>query len=441
MAGRNWYLAGSAGLLALSLACTSSHDNDHPSASKQSGAAPPVAGPIPKDNPKLGSIADKTPVLEKPERDARRLGYLHAGGRVARAKEPYPGDGCDEGWYPVRPKGFVCIGASASLDMKHPTLSAMALAPDLNKPLPYTYARTTKETPIFEQDKQHDDRVRRVGKLRANSVLAVVGSWHAKDEEGAEQRLGLLPNGLFVSARDLGAENGSDFEGVVIDKQHELPVAFVVKRGVNYFKLEQNRPQKGGALEYHERISLTGRFRTIDKLRYWATSDDRWVRHKDVTVVRRLHEYPEFATAQQKWMDVSIITGTLVLYEGKTPVFATLVSVGRDRLGDPKSTASTERGTFEVVEKQITDRSADPKSATPRHEVYDMPWSLTLSSGVKLHAALWHNRFGIEHTEGALHVSPRDGARIFSWATPELPEGWYGVSAGSDHKTLVRIRK
>src|SRR5690606_41069030 len=134
----------------------------------------------------------------------------------------------------------------------------------------------------------------------------------------------------------------------------------VVKRGVNYFKLEENKPQKAGELEFHERISLTGRFRTIDKLRYWATSDDRWVRHKDVTVVRRLHEYPEFANGQQKWMDVSVITGTLVLYEGKEPVFATLVSVGRDRLGDPKTTASTERGVFEVTEKHITDRGADP---------------------------------------------------------------------------------
>ncbi len=439
MAGRNWYLAGSAGLLALSLACTSSNDTD-PSASKQSSDAFPVVGPIPKDNPKLGSIADRTPVLEKPEGNARRLGYLHAGARVARAKEPYPGDGCDEDWYPVRPKGFVCIGASASLDMNHPTLSAMALAPELNQPLPYTYARTTKETPLFEQDKQNENRVKRVGKLRPSSVLAVVGSWHAKDEEGEEHRLGLLPNGLFVRARDLKAESGSDFEGMVIDKQHQLPVAFVVKRGVNYFKLEENKPQKAGELEFHERISLTGRFRTIDKLRYWATSDDRWVRHKDVTVVRRLHEYPEFANGQQKWMDVSVITGTLVLYEGKEPVFATLVSVGRDRLGDPKTTASTERGVFEVTEKHITDRGADPKAATPRYEVYDIPWSLTLSSGAKLHAALWHDRFGIEYTEGALHVSPRDGARIFGWATPELPEGWHGVSAAGD-KTLVRIRK
>ncbi len=398
-------------------------------------------GPIPKDNPPLGSIADVTPILAEPRPGAERVGYLHAGAKVPRAKEAYSTDGCEGGWYPVRPRGFVCVGTTATLDKKHPTLAAMALAPDLNQALPYTYARTTKESPLFEQDKHKKNAVRKVGKLREGSVLAVVGSWNAVDESGSAQRLGLMPGGLFVRARDLEAAGGSDFEGVELNKQHELPVGFVVKRGVNYFKLEEGKPQKDSSLEYHQRVELTGRFRTIDKMRYWATADERWVRHRDVTVVRRLNNFPDFATGHQKWMDISIITGTLVMYEGKTPVFTTLVSVGRDRLGDPKTTASTEQGLFEVTQKQITDRSLDPKESAPHFEVYDVPWVLDLSSGQKLHAALWHDRFGIEHTDGAVQVAPRDGMRIFAWVTPELPEGWHGVAAKESEKTLVRIRK
>ena len=183
MAGRHWYLAGGVWLLALCQACTSSKDVDS-TLSKQEAAAPPKVGPIPKDNPKLGSIADITPVFEEPDSKAKRLGYLHAGARVARAKEPYSDEGCEEGWYPIRPRGFVCVGASASLDMKHPTLQAMSLDPELNQALPYTYARTVKETPLFEQAPARGDAVKQVGKLRAGSGLAVVGSWNAKDEDG-----------------------------------------------------------------------------------------------------------------------------------------------------------------------------------------------------------------------------------------------------------------
>jgi hypothetical protein len=96
---------------------------------------------------------------------------------------------------------------------------------------------------------------------------------------------------------------------------------------------------------------------------------------------------------------------------------------------------------FEVIGKHITERGLDPKASAPHHEVYDVPWSLTLASGNRLHAAYWHNRFGIEHTDGALHVSPRDGARLFGWVTPELPEAWHGVSQAEGGKTKIRIRK
>lgn len=441
MEGRHWFTACCAGWLALCSACTSSNDH-YPDLSKASTAAPPKVEPIPKDNPKLGAIADVTPIYEKPTRGAAKVGYLHAGAQVPRAKEPYPGDGCAAAWYPIRPKGFVCIGVGASLDTQHPTLAAMALQPTLDQALPYTYARTTKETPVYEQSKQTKDHaVKQVGKLRRGAGLAVVGSWHAKDEAGTEHRLGLMPNGLFVRAADLKAATPSKFQGVVLDKEHELPVGFVVKRGVNFFKLEKGRPQKDSALEYHQRIELTGRFRTIDDLRYWATKDDRWVRHRDVTVIRRLHDFPDFAKGQKKWVDVSIVTGTLVAYEGTKPVFATLVSVGRDRLGDPKTTASTERGTFQVVEKHVTDRGLDPKASSPYEEIYDVPWSLVLSSGARLQAAFWHDRFGIEHSSGALEVSPADGAWLFGWATPALPEGWHGVNASGDDETTIRVRK
>lgn len=440
MEGRHWFTACCAGWLALCPACSSSGDRQ-PDLSKAAAGVPKVE-PIPKDNPKLGSIADVTPIYEKPAAGAPRLGYLHAGSTVARAKEPYPGDGCDAEWYPIRPKGFVCIGASASLDTKHPTLAAMALQPALNQALPYTYARTTRETPIYEQSKQtKDHQVKVVGKLRRGAGLAVVGSWHAKDDEGTEHRLGLMTNGQFVRAADLKAASPSNFQGVVLDKDNELPVGFVVKRGVNYFKIDKGRPQKDKALEYHQRIDLTGRFRTIEDLRYWATKDDRWVRHRDVTVVRRLHDFPDFAKGQKKWLDVSIVTGTLVAYEGTKPVMATLVSVGRDRLGDPKTTASTERGTFEVVEKHVTHRGLDPKASSPYEEIYDVPWSLVLASGARLQAAFWHDRFGIEHSSGSLEVSPADGAWLFGWATPSLPDGWHSVRSSGDDDTTIRIRK
>lgn len=430
-----------AALLAISAGC--SQGDEAPALSKPAlddGEIPQVPVP-PANGPKLGAVADVVPVLERPAQTGRQIGYLHAGALVARAEEPFSKEGCDGGWYPIRPRGFVCAGTVATTDLKHPTLAAMSQQPKMGEPSPYVYARARKETPLYERDPDKDNAVKEIGKVRGKSVLAVVGSWSALDPEGKMQRLGLTTSGNFVRASDLEPALGSNFKGVDIEGKNDLPLAFVVKRGVRYFNVEKGDADKLGKLEYHQALMLTGRFRTVGPLKYWATSDDKYVRHRDVTVIRKRNVWPDFATGDQKWIDISIITGTLVLYEGRKPVFATLVSVGRDRLGDPKSSASTAQGTFDVVGKHVTAAKLNPKSVEDYFDVYDVPWAVELSSGQLLHGAHWHDRFGIERGMGNVQLSPADAARVWQWVEPALPEGWHGVTQPPEKKTIVLVRK
>jgi hypothetical protein len=440
MARRARTLATSLAALAVAVGCNG--PEGEPSLSKSAAAGIPDV-PVPAaDGPKLGALSHVAPVFERPAHDAKRIGYLHAGSLVARAEDPYSKASCEGGWYPVRPQGFVCAGESATTDLAHPTLVAMSLRPKLDQPLPYAYARVRNETPLYDRDAKRDNGVVPVSKLGRRAGLAVVGSWSALDPDGARHRLGLLTNGQFLRAADLESASPSEFFGVETDgKEVDLPVAFVLRRGVHAFDVDGRDAKKGGELAYHSKLLLTGRFRTLGKTRYWALGDGRWVRHPDVVTVRRRNVFPDFATGTQKWLDVSVVTGTLVAYEGKKPVYATLVSVGRDRLGDPKTTASTAQGTFEVVAKHITGASIEPSRVAESPEARDVPWVLELSSGQMLHGAFWHDRFGIEHGPGNLQLSPRDAQRLWSWATPELPDGWHGVLQPNGDKTLVLVRK
>jgi hypothetical protein len=396
----------------------------------------------PADGPQLGAIANVTPVYDRPSTAGQEIGYLHAGARVARAAEPYTREGCDGGWYPIRPAGFVCAGASATIELDHPTLVAMSIQPEIEAHLPYTYARLTKATHTFTVDAKREQGVTRGQQLSKASGMAVVGSWDANDDQGGRLRLAMMTNGRFVPASDLEKAEASSFAGVELDEEVKLPVAFVVKRGVRAWALDGKAAERRAALDYHRRFDLTGTYRTLDKVEFWETTEGTWLRHIDVTIVRRRHSLPEFARGDQKWIDVSIVTGTLVLYEGTRPVFATLVSPGRDRLGDPQTTASTARGEFRVVAKHITGASVDPASLADGASVFDVPWALELASGQLLHGAYWHDRFGIEHGPGNLQVSPADARRIWAWADPQVPAGWHGVRVRESEPTvIVNVRK
>jgi hypothetical protein len=430
--------------------CTGSPDVEL--SKKASNEIPKV--PVPAEHgPKLASIADLTPVLERPAADARRLGYLHAGARVSRSEQPYTREGCAKGYYPVRPAGFVCAEGSATVDLTHPTLAAMAIQPLLDQPLPYTYARTTGETALYERDPARDGAVRDAGKLKRRAGLAVVGSWSAALPGSTEpERLALLTNGRFAKASDLEAAKPSEFEGVELREKLSLPLAFVVKRGVRKYKLDREDAEKDKELDYHAMLPLTGRFRTAHGEKFWALEKERWVRHKDVTVVLPRTTFPDFAVEGQKWLDVSLVMQTLVAYEGKRPFFVTLVSVGREGApGVPPPavdavqgapSAAWGLGTFEIAAKHVTEVGADPFALRESYQVYDVPWTIELARGRKLYGAYWHDRFGIEHGPGGIELSPRDAVRIFQWATPALPDGWHSSTPlDGDPKTLVVLRK
>lgn len=387
-------------------------------------------------NRKLGAIVDLAPIYAAAHKKAPILGYLHAGESLPRSESSHENDQCISGWFQVAPRGYMCAEKSVTDDLSHPTLQAMGLTADTSAPLPYTYAHTTKVTGLFNRNESAG--VELGGRLAKSTTMAVVGSWTAPDETNEPQRLALLMDGHFVRADDLKAAPGSNFAGVKLDEETNLPIAFVVRRGVRSWKMDHGKAVKTEELGYHERLNLTGRYRTVAGERFWAAKDGRWVRHQDVTVIRRRHQLPDFASESQKWIDVSIITGTAVAYEGTVPVFATLVSVGRDRIGDPKTSASTAQGTFRVVKKQITQRAV----ASNDEPLRDAPWALQLESGQWLHAAPHHDRFGIEHTDGSIEVSPQDGRFLWTWSAPQVPDGWHGIVVDpAEVSTIVDIRK
>ncbi|XXY20528.1 L,D-transpeptidase [Sorangium sp. So ce216] len=91
---------------------------------------PPAAPQTPAEEvDELASIARETWIFAEPSWTSRRIGYLRAGAVVARRPEPSGRASCAGGWYRIEPSGYVCIGASATLNVHDLAVEASSRRP------------------------------------------------------------------------------------------------------------------------------------------------------------------------------------------------------------------------------------------------------------------------------------------------------------------------
>ena len=127
--------------------------------------------------------------------------------------------------------------------------------------------------------------------------------------------------------------------------------------------------------------------------------------------------YLPAATALEKdiaddelWIQVSLYKQTLVLYRGKTPLFATLISSGSGGKGHV-----TPWGNFRVYQKHISSRMEAPEKPAEKegdeaehaYRFDDVPYVQYIVGGIALHAAFWHASFGMPVSHGCINLSPK----------------------------------
>jgi hypothetical protein len=133
----------------------------HPPPVTLSGEARPMVEAISTPGPRVHSRALRTWIYERPSKKSQRIGYLRAGASSPTSSEPTPGDGCNDGWYPVEPAGYVCVGRRATLDPNDPVVRATAgHRPDPLRKLPYIYGTVRRPGPIYSRLPKSDELAR-----------------------------------------------------------------------------------------------------------------------------------------------------------------------------------------------------------------------------------------------------------------------------------------
>jgi len=277
-------------------------------------------------------------------------------------------------------------------------------------------------------------------RVKRHAGVALIGTFVA-DEEAQNRRFAISADGRLLPADKLKADSGSPFHGYPIDEVG-LPVAFARKAGATWWIYEDGQLKPGQRLAWREFIALSGEVREIRGVRMVQARNGKWLRSVDLKTAAKPSTLPSWAKKGARWIDISIVSQTMVLWEGDRPIYATLVSTGRGGLGEPGKTLSTPRGTYRIYQKHVT-TTMDSDAADSEFELRDVPWVMYFKGGYALHGAYWHDDFGRVRSHGCVNLAPIDARVAFYFAAPATPEHWHASYAGDvlGQGTIVHIHK
>ncbi|MBX3182331.1 MAG: L,D-transpeptidase [Polyangiaceae bacterium] len=442
---------------------------------------------------RIASIAWRTWVYTDTGPKRTRLGYLRAGA-VVDAREPGlgPNEGCAGGWFRINPRGFVCIGKGATEDVEHdPVVIASEVRPVRGQGFPYLYAMSGEVAPLLYFKLP---TMAQMVNVEGDGVAGRASAWKQMSRiNGTADLLGpisapprwLLSNDLtkpygveqplrysvhagkakadsgFAIARTLEHEGRtfgltteldlialdrvkmvkpSSFSGVHLTETQDLPAAIIDRHYVQRYEAgEDGKLRPSGSYSHRQGLALTGKKQGTGGLVMYETADGSWVPSDGVRLIPHRTEFPSFATGGRKWIDISIKEQSLVAYEGRRPVFVTLVSTGRGGLGDPEKVHATVRGTFMVHTKHVSATMDGDDDKTDSFNLRDVPFVQYFHKGYALHGTYWHDEFGKVRSHGCVNLSPKDSAWLFEWTDPPVPKGWHGV-LNHERGTVVYVR-
>ncbi|HEY3237567.1 MAG TPA: L,D-transpeptidase, partial [Polyangiaceae bacterium] len=275
-------------------------------------------------------------------------------------------------------------------------------------------------------------------RVKRHAGIALIGTFVA-DATAQDRRFAVSTDARLLPADKLKADSGSPFHGQRLENVG-LPVAFAYAEGATWWDLSHGNLERGKALQRREFITLSGAIKEIGGVRMVEGRNGGWLRSDDLRTIAKPSHLPPWARGGTKWIDVSIIAQTMVLWEGDRPVYATLISTGRDGLGEPGKTLSTPRGVYRILQKHIT-TTMDSEVADKEFELRDVPWVMYFKGGYALHGTYWHDDFGRGRSHGCINLSPVDARYTFMWSSPEVPLHWHAAYSGESfgQGTLIQI--
>lgn len=413
----------------------------HPSPLPPGPIPPSPYEPLPES---VSVLRDHTLVRLAPTTKSLRRGVVMKGSRLP-VFETSTGEGCENAWYRVHGDAWICSSDVSVSNFppggdSFPIISADELTPwrygFVHRPtIEYRYAEALLEE-VREMQKGFGFGVER--------EITVDGRRFYRTAHKT-----LVPREDAHLTRRI-----STYDGVSIENGRPWPLGWII--GKNAFAYTRPAPARTHVIGRAERYTP---FQALEiKKRAIRFDDGAFLQKKDVRISRPATR-PETVGPGEKWIDIDVSAQILTAYVGDTPVYAALVSTGRE--GPSKTVEGEYRIWAKVAAIAMDNTDDEPRKPEQDDFIYDpnpeelaelelyrrpyslheVPWTQFFFESYALHGVYWHDDFGYRRSHGCVNLSPRVARRLFEWTSPRLPEGFWAIhSTQEDPGTLVRVR-
>ena len=404
-----------AGLVA---ACGSSSETpdrvvaDGPSVPASLADAGPPPPPYPSDVTSL-RLRRSIVVRYEPRLDAKQIGTIEEGTRVGW-KRAAVGPGCPR-WIEIEPRGWICDKYLEPTNKPPAGEAFPKLGP--GEIVPGVYGKVVGSGAIAHKGKT-TRRLAGSVTVRKMADVTVGGRKYWKTSTGE-----------IVPASQISLHTPSPFSGVKVEG---LPIAWAQSRKdmTSKVSVRDTPDAKAKIVDKIAQRTIVTPLETQGG--FVRIGDGRWVAAADLHVARA-SDPPDDQEGDARWIDVDLDEQVAVAYEGRRPIYATLVSTGNPKWATPA-------GVYRIWLKfDETDMNGQMGDEQP-YSVATVPWTMFFARDFAFHTAYWHDRFGEARSHGCVNVSPIDARWLWEWASPDVPAGW-SMSGGIVERpgSLVKI--
>lgn len=117
---------------------------------------------------------------------------------------------------------------------------------------------------------------------------------------------------------------------------------------------------------------------------------------------------PAGVAAGEKWIDVNLADQQLVAYEGRRPVFQTLISSGLPRY-------PTVTGQF-VINRRYLSKDMDGRPLGYDYYLPGVPYAMYFYKAYAIHGTYWHANFGTPMSHGCVNLPTPAAEWLYNWS-------------------------